>query len=847
MKISVNLMQYYSSVKLMPDGIDKLVEKIGAQLGAVEEVIDVGKKYQGIVVAKVVSCQKHAQADKLSVCKIDDGKIVQNVSRDAEGYVEVVCGAPNVREGLLVAWIPPGAIVPSTLNKEPLTIEAREIRGVVSNGMLASLHELGISDDHSGILELSEREVAGPPRPPTPGMSLAEALALDDYVIDIENKMFTHRPDCFGILGVAREVAGIQSLAFASPEWYVKPLPLQTPQSPNLQLEVKNELPQLVPRFMAVAIANVQVKQGPVWLQSYLSRVGIRPINNIVDLTNYFMMLTGQPLHAYDADKLGKKAGGQGLSLETRLSKSGDKLKLLGGKEITFQNDSTIIITANDVPVGIGGVMGGADTEVDTSTKNIVLECATFDMYTIRKTAMELGLFTDAVTRFTKGQSPLQNDRVLAKAAADIQRLAGGEVASAVQDAHGELKPSPPVNVTTGFVNERLGEQLSAEDMAKLLRNVEFLVDAQGEELMVTPPFWRTDIEIPEDVVEEIGRLYGYDHLPLVLPRRDLTPAKRDKLLELKSTLRQRLAAAGANELLTYSFVHGNLLDKVGQDKNLAFQLANASSPDLQYYRLSLTPSLLEKIHPNIKAGYNQFALFEFGKTHMKGEMDEAEPEVPNEDNHLALIFVADDKTASQSYEGAAYYQAKKYLDTILPAEGQKLTPLEQFDLTKDEWGAQLCAPYEPKRSGVIVRDDQVWGVVGEFKASVRQALKLPNYSAGFEFVLDIAKKDTATYKALPRFPKVEQDICLKVAADMPYQQLFDFVQDELSKTQPKKTLSKLDPVDIYQREDDKAHRQITLRLSIASYERTLTDDEVNKLLDQVAAAAKQKLGAERI
>ncbi len=296
-----------------------------------------------------------------------------------------------------------------------------------------------------------------------------------------------------------------------------------------------------------------------------------------------------------------------------------EKLKLLNGKEIEPRKEAIMIATDKQL-IGVGGVMGGSDTEVDENTKNIILECASFDMYSIRRTSMEHGLFTDAVTRFTKGQSSLQCGVVLAKIVDEIHQYADGKVASKMIDDKRNVKPLDPVKVNAHFINQRLGVDLSAADIKKLLENVEFKVDANNDELTISAPFWRTDIEIPEDIVEEVGRLYGYDKLPLDLPKRDLTPAAKDPSLALKSQIRAKLSKSGANEVLTYSFVHGDLLDKVGQDKKNAFQVANALSPDLQYYRLSLAPSLLEKVHPNIKAGYDEFALFELGKAHIAGK-----------------------------------------------------------------------------------------------------------------------------------------------------------------------------------------------------------------------------------
>ena len=854
MRISLDWMKRYGGQGLdIP--IDELVAKIGAQLGAIEDVVNLGKKYQGIVVAKVISCQDHPDSDHLHVCKIDDGGKIQAVDRDEEGLVQVVCGAPNVRAGLLVAWLPPGATVPSTLDKDPLVLETRDIRGQKSNGMLASAHELGISDDHDGILELDE---LGTDNPLTPGTSLAEVLQLDDVIIDIENKMFTHRPDLFGQLGVAREIAGIQGKAFKSPEWYVKPnAELGSRDSEELTFSIDNQIPALVPRYMLAAVDNVTIGPSPVWLQSYLSRVGVRPINNIVDMTNYMMLLTGQPLHAFDYDKVAKNGQAE---IVVRQPKTGEKMTLLDGKTIEPRTDA-ILICDQDKPIALGGMMGGNNSEIDTSTKRILIECAVFDMYNIRRSSMEHGIFTDAVTRFTKGQSPLQCPAVLYKAIAMTQELSpgaapSGEIADTLSLDHNS---SSTVQVGVQFINARLGLQLVAEDMETLLTNVEFDVLIEGENLIVKSPFWRTDIEIPEDVVEEVGRLYGYDKLPLELPKRDLTPPMRNALLDIKSQLRDVLSRAGANEVLTYSFVHNNLLDKVGQNKDKAFELSNALSPDLQYYRMSLMPSLLDKVHLNIKSGFDQFGLFEIGKAHIKGQPDSIEPEVPKEVNSLALILASDDKIAKR-YVSVPFFQAKAYLTYLLAKQGVdklvELVPLSSANLNGNPWLEQMVAPYEPSRAAVLLNvqgvfsdtKDLMWGVVGEFKASVKRAFKLPNFTAGFELdpLLFLANQASqATYEPLPRFPKVEQDITLKVPSDISFGGLAELLNNELNAVKPDQSMAILTPIDIYRKDDN--YRNISFRLEIASYERTLTAEEVNTLLDKVAQAAYTTLRAERI
>lgn len=828
MKVSLNWVKEYTKVDLP---INKLVEKIGNQLGAVEEFINLGKKYEGILIVKVISSEKHPNGDKLSFCLVDDGRVNKKVKRNTDDLIEIVCGAPNVKAGMLAAWIPPGATVPSTFDKEPFTIEAREIRGKMSSGMLASSKELALGDSHEGLLVIDQKI--------KPGTAFAEAYELNDYIIDIENKMFTHRPDLFGMLGIAREIAGITHQTFQSPGWYKQNVVLPKSKGEGLRLDIKNDIPELVPRFLAVTISGLKVGPSPAWLQSKLSRIGIRPINSVVDMTNFLMLETAQPLHAYDYDKV--KTG----TLGVRLSKKDETLKLLGGKEVKLQGGS-VVITDGQKPIGLGGVMGGADTEVSDDTKNIILECATFEANIIRKTAMTYGFFTDAATRFTKNQSPLQNAAVLAKAVEDIIKICGGAVASDYQDVHGGFPQSKAIVVKPSFINERLGLELTGANMAALLKNTEFDI-SPGEALKVKSPFWRTDIKIPEDVVEEVGRLYGYDHLVLKLPIRDLTPAKRDNLIEFKSKIRNILTRAGANEVLTYSFVHASLLQKSGQKPEMAYKIRNALSPELHHFRLSLTPSLLEKIHPNIKAGYDNLALFEINKTHNKTHHDKQEKNLPQEFETLALVLAANSKAAPKS--AAAYYQTKTLLDWLGAQAGLSLTYLP----AEKETASPVMAPYDPQRSALITnqKDGKILGIIGEFRSDVIADFKLPVFSAGFEVDIQqllAASSITGVYQPLNRFPSLDQDFCLRTPASLKYAKLFDSIQQALVATSQKHGYGfEIKPLDIFQPETNREIKQTSWRITLSHPERTLTTTEINQLLDRVAGKVKTELGAERV
>ncbi|MEO5499158.1 MAG: phenylalanine--tRNA ligase subunit beta, partial [Candidatus Saccharimonadales bacterium] len=553
---------------------------------------------------------------------------------------------------------------------------------------------------------------------------------------------------------------------------------------------------------------------------------------NIVDVTNYIMLLTGQPLHAYDYDLL------SGHELGARQANKDEKATLLNGK--TYQLDTAdVVIVDGERVIGLGGVMGGNNSEVSNKTKNIVLECATFDMYAVRRTSMRHGLFTDAVTRFNKGQSPLQNEYVLSLAMKTIFDVAGGVLASQVFDIHGgdHIKTLKPVTVSVDFINARLGLSLSAKQITGLLTNVEFSVEEvkKGKEvvLSVAIPFWRTDIQLPEDIVEEVGRLYGFDKLPKELPSRSISPAPKNMRIRTKQAIRETLSRVGANEVLTYSFVHEKVLKNSDQDSSRAFKLSNALSPELQYYRLSILPSLIEKVHGNIKNGFEEFALFEIGKGHDKTNVDIEG--LPVETDLLELIY-----TSKTKRTGAPYFHAQRLASDLCTGLGVKVT-FDAIPATMDYPG---IAPYDQRRAALIKTDDnKIIGVVGELKQSVRKNFKLPDYCAAFSFdiaSLESAISTTSPYIPLSKFPSVTQDISLKVPTTITYAQLNEILQNQKTDLSVKSW-----PISIYQSKDDTSTKTITYRLEVTSNHQTLTDSDVSYLLDTFADAAK-RIGAVR-
>lgn len=824
MKVSLQWMN--SLADNVPIDKKDIVERIGAQLGEVEAVADLNQIYSSALVVRVVKAMPLEGSDHLNVCLVDDGGIQGDVERVEDKLIQVVCGAPNVRDGLNAIWLPPGSTVPASSGKDPFVLSARKIMGTVSNGMLASARELAIGDDHEGIVELAASAV--------PGTRLTDLLKLDDRIIDIENKMFTHRPDLFGQLGVARELCGMYGQSFASPDWYREDRKIEGKDKFNLKVD--NRLKDSAcPRFMVVAIEGLVVGPSPLWLQSYLARTGIRPINNIVDVTNYVMMVTGQPLHAYDLAKLDP---GDSIDMVVRRPESGEKLTLLDGSSIEL-NSADIVIADKTKALGLGGIMGGRESEVSPETTTILLECASFDMYTIRRSAMAHGVFSEAVTRFTKGQSPRQCQTVLAYAIDLLTQLCpSANVASNLADEGSAFGSVKPVELELSLLETYLGMEIEPKKVLEILNNVELKTEIEDTTIKVTSPFWRTDILAAEDVIEEVARLMGFSQLPIRLPSRILEPSLVPIELNLNYQIREVLASGGANELLSYSFIDEKLMKHTAQPIERSFKLANALSPELEYYRTAIMPSLLKSVHLNHKNGYGRLALFEIGMIHFADLFDETD--MPLEPKRLAMVVSADTKAAKASYDGAAFYQARAFLDYLFKGLGISLDGLRFAGLNEltssDVWGSASGIYYDG-RSAAIKIGNEILGVIGEFKSSLSRSLKLPEYSAGFEIDLTLLASlylnRDSPYQQLSRFPSVWQDLTVTKPVDLSYQQVMDDLQSKLDSVLKDDIRAELKLIDIYQGEGADS-RNWTFRLKADSYVRTLTDQEIAALVDDL-------------
>ncbi|MDY0096794.1 MAG: phenylalanine--tRNA ligase subunit beta [Candidatus Dojkabacteria bacterium] len=818
MKLPINSIKEYTDCNL---DLEKILHILSTKVGEVEGYTDFYKMYEGIYIGEIVSKEQHPDADKLGIYNITIGE---------PENIQVVAGDKSLSVGDKIAYIKPGNIVPSTYNtSEEFKIKAVKMRGVLSNGMLCSEKELNIGTDHTKVLILDSDALVG--------STFAQYFGLNDTVVDIENKALTNRGDLFGILGLSREIAGAQNIPFITPGWYKKES-IDIEVGSTLPLTVSNEASNLCPRYMCVSLENISVKQSPVWLKSILIKSGIRPINNIVDITNYLSILTGQPLHAFDYDKVvsNDPSSNSNAHITVRLARVGERIHTLDGNLVEL-TDNNLVIADSTNPIAIAGVIGGIDTEIDKDTKNIIIESASFDKFSIRRTSMELGIFTEAVTRYTRGQDPNLCLPILLKAIELVKEIGEGKVSSSVIDSY--PNPSEPRNISLSIskLNTHLGTVLSKDDIKNILLNIEYKIleeSEDGEYITVCAPVFRTDIYIPEDIYEDIGRIYGYENIVARLPLRDIRASRKNSNVYLKTLIRNILSNSGCNELDTYSFTSMDTIQKSKQDPNIAYHIKNSLSPQLQFMRVSLISSLLEKGKYNIQKNINTFCIYEFNIPHQKGYVDSFE--LPKEDWHLSLLF----SSKENILEGNPYYQVKKYFEKI--SNSLNISSL-RYELISESsqvdipiWIKNILPTFN-RNGAVIIKSiksgkESILGVMGDIDGEVKSNFKLPEYTSGIEINLEELKKvidNGSKYVEESKYPAISQDLCLTVPSSIKYEQL-ESVIIQLIDTKDRK--GNVECIDIYQK--DKESKNITVRVSIEHKNKTLTDKEYSKIKSKI-------------
>jgi len=726
MKVSLSWLKEYTSVNFSPDELADKLTMAGLEVEGIESRFDY---LENITVSRVEKAEKHPNADKLSVCSVDVG----------DQIVQIVCGAPNVREGLIVPCALPGTVLPGDFK-----IKKSKIRGEKSAGMLCSAKELQLDTDASGIMEL-DKDLK-------PGTSLAEALNLSDYTFEVD--LTPNRPDCLSVIGVAREIG-----AFSEPKTKIK-YPDYTLSNDNTgsfsinefaKIEIKD--PDLCPRYSAGLLLDVKVGPSPFWLQEKLESVGLTPINNIVDVTNFILMETGQPLHAFDCDFLAK-----GEIIVQRAGKTID-FKTLDSKEHKLEPD-TLMICDSEKPVAIAGVMGGENSEISDSTTKVLVESAYFNPVSIRKTAKKTGINTDASHRFERGADPEGTVNALNRAVELMSQISGGVKAKDIIDNYPLKQKALKVDVNTDVLNTRLGTNLDIDSIKELLESVEFTVEKVKDNfLSVAVPSFRVDVTRPEDLSEEIARLWGYNNIEMTLPKVSALGEQLNPMLGLRRQVRDIMNGFGFSEAINYDFTSpkacSHLLLEEDDERTRVEKILNPISEEMAVLRTSLVPGLLESMKRNNAQQIETLKLFETGNIFLATKKDE----LPDEVEMVAGLWTGS-RTSNSIHNKKAdcdFFDLKGVFQGFLEALNIKNCVYERADEKK--------YPYYSKGFAAIVKkDEDVIGVLGRIKPEVLKNFNLKQTAFVFEMNMAILMQKipkTITAELLPKYPAISQDITL--------------------------------------------------------------------------------------
>lgn len=787
------LSQYVDIDELTPEELAEKITRAGIEVDA---VIDRSNGIENVVVGHVVSKEKHPEADKLNVCQVDIGE---------ESLQQIVCGAPNVDAGQKVIVARPGAKLPGGIK-----IKKAKLRGVESNGMICSLQELGVEGRvvpkayADGIYVL--------PADSKPGEDALAILGLRDTVLELG--LTPNRSDALSMLGVAYEVAAILSKEVKLPEISYA----ESAEKAADVLKLKVEDTNANPMYAAKVVKNVKVAESPLWLQHYLMAAGVRPHNNVVDITNYILMEYGQPLHAFDYDKLGTG------EIVTRFAREGEVITTLDDQERTLQPHH-FLITNGVEGEAIAGVMGGAKSEVSDATTTVVIESAYFNPASVRQTSKEIGLRSDSSARFEKGVDPNRVLPAAERAAQLLSEIAGGEVLAGTVLVD-ELDKSPArVIVSPDFINQHLGMKIALEEMISILERLKFDVEAANGMLIVDAPTRRQDIKIPEDIVEEVARLYGYDEIPTTLPAAQqvgaLTPFQAKR-----RTVRNVMEGAGLYQAVTYSLTSAENAQKFALKAEATTKLLMPISEERSTLRQSLIPHLVEAAAYNVARSNDSVALYEIGSVFL-GETAEG---LPFEEEHLALVLTG--KWIDNKWQGE-----KKNVDFFV-AKGIVEALFEKLGLTaRVSYVKATMDGLHPGRTANVLLDGEVVGVIAQLHPAEQKAAAVKEtYVAELNLhAIFAAETDELVYKPVPRFPSTTRDIALELDRNVTAGEIVNII-----KTNASKLLKDIQVFDVYEGEKmAPGKKSVAFSLTYFDPERTLTDDEVvaahNKILKAIA------------
>jgi phenylalanyl-tRNA synthetase beta chain len=780
----------------------ELADKITKSGIEVETVEVLNKGAKGVVVGHVLEREQHPNADKLSKCLVDIG----------EGEpVQIICGAPNVAKGQKVAVAKVGAVLPGNFK-----IKKAKLRGEESHGMICSLQELGI-ESKLVAKEYADGIFVFPSDAPV-GADALELLNLDDEVLELG--LTPNRADCLSMIGVAYEVAAILGREVKLPTVELH----ETSENITDYISVKVEAPEDNPLYAARVVKNVKIGPSPLWMQTRLMAAGIRPHNNVVDITNYILLEYGQPLHAFDYDRLGSK------EILVRRAKAGEKIVTLDDVERTLTEDH-LVITNGTEPVALAGVMGGANSEVQNDTTTVLIESAYFTSATIRKASKDHGLRSEASTRFEKGIDPARTREALDRAAALMAEYAGGEIVSGVAEVNTLKQEEVVVTITLDRINGVLGTAITKEEVATILTNLQFAFTEDNGTFTITVPSRRRDISIPEDIIEEVARLYGYDNLPTTLPIAESQPGKLTPYQAKRRKVRRYLEDAGLFQAITYSLTSEEKATKFALETAEPIRLALPMSEERSVLRQSLIPHLLEVVSYNRARQIENVAVYETGAVYLAKDAHE----LPEEKERLAgaITGVWQAHLWQGEKKAVDFYVVKGILDGLFQLLG--LTSRIEYKQAKREH-------MHPGRTADILLDGNVIGFVGQLHPSFQKENDLKETYV-FELALtDLlnAEVEEIRYSPIPRFPSMTRDIALVVDKDV--------IAGDIQKTIVEaggELLKEVSIFDVYEGDRlPEGKKSIAFSLRYFDPERTLTDEEVTNVHEQVVQAVSEKFGA---
>ena len=816
MKVSVKTLKQLTGLTNTPKEISEMIEQ---HIGAVDGTHNLESDYENIVVAEIIEKRDHPNADNLGIYKINYG---------TNEPIQVLAGDKTLQVGDKVAYLKPGAIVPISIYTEekPFVISTMKMRGEMSNGMMGSEKELNLGPDHTVVMKL--------PHDAPVGEDFAKYYNLDDFIIDIENKGLTNRGDLFGLLGLAKELAAINGINLPKPSWYITPNLGLKPEDNCLSIDIINDAENICRRYTAITMDNITVKESPLEMRTELIKAGIKPINNVVDITNYIAILTGQPLHAFDYDKVLKNDPNSDeiVHIVVRSAKTGEKIHTLDDK-VHELSDRTTVIADSVHPIAIAGIIGGWDTQIDSNTKRIIIECANFDKSNIRKSTMELGIFTDSSTIYKHALDTNQCLSVLSHTVELLKELANGKIASEIIDLNSDISKQQYIDISINNVNKHLGTDLEKTSIKEILTNLGYIITQEDDDILTLQiPQWRKDLEIAEDIHEDIGRIYGYSNIKLQLPSRKITPSKRNSLFETKRILGDTLQNIGANELTTYNFTDITTIQKCNQDTELAYHLKNALAPELSFMRTSILSTLISKAGENIQRGINDFALYESNIAHHKNVLDK--DGIPAENWYLSFLFT----TVTKQLSGSSYYEAKRYLEVVLKSLGLKDLNYKLVANTTEQnldiWVKNLLPIFDPNRSALIYFEGNLLGIVGEIDIEVRENFKLNDFTCGFELninTLSELKIDNSSFRDIPKYPVVTKDLCFEMNKDVEYENVKSIIQNSINNEE---LWGNVECLDIYMKDLEDDLKRITFRVSVRNYNKTLKDKDIVNILKKI-------------